>query len=217
MDDDWAAKREAMVETQIIRRGLTDPRVLAAMREVPRERFVPDHAIAQAYDDHPIPLDDTPGAEAATISQPYIVAEMVALGRIQTGMRVLDVGSGSGYQAAVIASMGARVWGIEIVPALVERSRRILEALGFGDRVQLRQGDGGLGWPEEAPFDAILVAAAPRRVPEPLKAQLAIGARLVLPVGAWWQDLQVVERTAAEDWRITSVMPVSFVPLVGAG
>jgi protein-L-isoaspartate(D-aspartate) O-methyltransferase len=197
-----------MVAEQIAARGVTDARVLRAMRVVPRHEFVPDELQPYAYDDRPLP-----NGHGQTISQPYVVAAMTELARIGEGARVLEIGTGCGYQAAVLAEVGAEVYSIEILAPLAEQAAETLARLGYG-RVTLRVGDGYQGWPEAAPFDAILVTAAPPRVPRPLKEQLAIGGRLVIPVGDAYQDLVVITRTA-DGFTEQSAFPVRFVPMVG--
>jgi len=198
-----------MVRSQIAARGIKDPRVLAAMERVPRHAFVPPELEARAYDDNPLPI-----GYGATISQPYIVALMTELASVQPGERVLDVGTGSGYQAAVLAELGAAVYGIEIVPPLAERAATVL-ARFYSDRVTVKAGDGYRGWPEHAPFDAILLAAAPEHVPEALQEQLAQGGRLVLPVGPREsQELVCIVRTK-QGFARRKVLPVRFVPMVG--
>jgi protein-L-isoaspartate(D-aspartate) O-methyltransferase len=205
---DWAGQRAAMVEEQLAGRDIVDAHVLDAMRVVPRHRFVAAKMRSAAYADRPLTI-----GHGATISQPYIVAHMIALAGVRSGHRVLDVGSGCGYQAAVAAQIGATVFGIEIVPELVEQSRVVLAELGY-DKVVIRQGDGHRGWPEHAPYDAILVGAAPERVPSALVDQLAPGGTLVLPVGQRYrQDIRIVRRTA-EGIREEVGIPVRFVPLV---
>jgi protein-L-isoaspartate(D-aspartate) O-methyltransferase len=186
---------------------VSDARVLAALRQVPRHEFVPPAYREHAYEDRPLPIE----AEQ-TISQPYIVALMSELADVQPGERVLEVGTGSGYQAAVLAQLGAEVYSIEIVEPLATSARARLERLGY--RVQVRHGDGYAGWSERAPFAAIVVTAAPPRIPEPLKEQLALGGKLVVPVGDAYQELMVVERTAA-GYVERSVAPVRFVPMTG--
>jgi len=166
-----------MFLSEIIDRGVRDRAVLEAMRRVPRHLFVPPEEIPYAYDDRPLPI-----GHEQTISQPYIVASMTELAAVAPGARVLEVGTGSGYQTAILAELGCEVWSIEIVEPLARRAAAILGRLGY-DRVHLAVGDGYGGWPEAAPFDAVLVAAAPPRVPEPLMAQLAADGRLVIPVG----------------------------------
>jgi protein-L-isoaspartate(D-aspartate) O-methyltransferase len=207
--DPTAAAREQLVERTIVRRGVRDPDVLRAMRTVPRHLFVPDDVRHLAYEDEPLPI----GLEQ-TISQPYVVAWMAELARVRPGARVLDVGTGSGYQAAVLRAIGAEVWSIEIVPELHERARRALAEAGI-EGVRLRLGDGRLGWPEAAPFDAILVAAAAEHVPPALMDQLADGGRLVVPVGTrWQQELLLLEKTDWGGLRRHTYGEVAFVPLV---
>jgi protein-L-isoaspartate(D-aspartate) O-methyltransferase len=205
---DRRAERESMVERQVATRGIHDAAVLDALRSVPRHQFVPLPARGEAYSDRPLPI----GFDQ-TISQPYIVALMTELAEVQPGDRVLEIGTGSGYQAAVLASMGCTVFTIEIVNPLAERAAETLERLGYGS-IQVRAGDGYVGWPEEAPFDAILVTAAPPRIPQPLLDQLADGGHLVAPVGEDIQHLTVVTR-AADDLNRRVVLPVRFVPMTG--
>jgi protein-L-isoaspartate(D-aspartate) O-methyltransferase len=200
--------RETMVREQIERRGIRDPRVLEAMRRVPREAFIPEALRARAFDDGPLPIGG-----GQTISQPYIVAFMSEAARIAPAGKVLEVGTGSGYQAAILAALGARVFSIEIRPELADRARRTLHETGYGE-VQVRTGDGYRGWPEEAPFDAILVTAAPDAIPDPLLEQLKPGGRLVVPVGTGTQELLRVTRTASGFDRET-LLPVRFVPMTG--
>jgi protein-L-isoaspartate(D-aspartate) O-methyltransferase len=203
-----AAERDHMVRSQIESRGVKDPEVLRALRVVPRHAFVPEALRAAAHDDRPLPI-----GEGQTISQPYIVALMTELARPAGGSKVLEVGTGSGYQAAVLAEMKAEVWSIEIVPELARRARVTLDALGYGS-VRTRVGDGYAGWPEAAPFDAIVVTAAPDHVPQPLIDQLAAGGRLVIPVGREFQSLTVLTRTGSGVTR-EEVLPVRFVPMTG--
>jgi protein-L-isoaspartate(D-aspartate) O-methyltransferase len=203
-----ADERARMVEEQIVARGVRDSAVLEAMRRVPRHEFVPERWRARAYEDQPLPI----GAEQ-TISQPYIVALMTELAAVGPGARVLEVGTGSGYQAAVLATLGAEVYTIEIVESLATSARAALARLGYG-AVRVRHGDGWRGWPEAAPFAAIVVTAAPPEVPPALLAQLAPGGRLVIPVGAADQELQVHER-AADGVHVRRVIPVRFVPMTG--
>jgi protein-L-isoaspartate(D-aspartate) O-methyltransferase len=200
--------RDEMVTTQLVRRGITNPLVLKAMREVPRHLFVPEAQRAHAYEDRALPV-----GERQTISQPYIVALMTQLARVEPGEKVLEVGTGSGYQAAVLAVMGARVYTVEIIPALIHRARKTLDSLGYRP-IEYRVGDGYRGWPEAAPFDAILVTAAPDHVPQPLVDQLAVGGHLVIPVGASVQKLTVITHTA-EGTRSEEIIPVQFVPMTG--
>ena len=204
------AARERMVKEQIESRGIKDPLTLAAMRKVPRHLFVPSASVEQAYGDFPLPI-----GQGQTISQPYIVAFMTEALGLRGGESVLEIGTGSGYQSAVLSHIAARVRTIEIVPELAEEARQRLARLGYRN-VTVRAGDGYAGWPEVAPFDAIVVTAAAPRIPEPLKQQLADGGRLVLPVGdEYQQELIVVTRRGASfDER--RVLPVRFVPMTGA-
>jgi protein-L-isoaspartate(D-aspartate) O-methyltransferase len=208
-DEDAAARRDAMVRLQIERRGVGDARVLAAMRAVPRELFVPPHLAYAAYDDRALPI----GSDQ-TISQPYMVAVMTAALRLPEGARVLEVGTGSGYQAAVLSHVAREVFTIERHPELAEEARVRLAALGCVN-VHLIVGDGTEGHAAAAPYDGILVTAGAPRVPEPLTAQLAEGGRLVIPVGtAFEQDLVTIERHG-DRLEQTSGEPCVFVPLVG--
>src|SRR4051812_30595880 len=205
------AARARMVDEQLRGRGIKDERVLAAMTAVPREEFVPEDERAAAFEDGPLPI----GA-GQTISQPWIVARMTELLEVGTADRVLDIGGGSGYQAAVLAELGCRVTSIEREPDLATQGRERLERLGYGDRVDVRVGDGTLGLPDHAPWDAIVVAAGAPAVPAPLREQLGEGRRLVIPVGSRTeQQLLVVERRGRE-WRERSEGPCVFVPLIGA-
>jgi protein-L-isoaspartate(D-aspartate) O-methyltransferase len=212
MADSIAKARAAMVARQLERRGIRDPRVLDAMRTVPREAFVPGEPRTSAYDDRALPID-----RGQTISQPYIVARMTELLEVEPGDRVLEIGTGSGYQAAVLAGLGARVVSIERHESLARAARETLRALGI-DGVEVRVGDGSRGEPEGAPWDGIIVTAGAPDVPSELREQLVIGGRLVIPVGGRWeQELLVVERRSEADWREQSDGPVVFVPLVGEG
>ena len=189
-EDSYAALRERMVDQQIKARGVVDPRVLAAMRKVPRHLFIPPHLWDQAYNDYPLPI-----GEDQTISQPYIVALMTELLEIRETDRVLEIGTGSGYQAAILAELAAAVLSIDRVGGLAEQARQVLDSLGYTN-VRIRVGDGTLGWPEEMPFDAIIVTAGAPKVPRPLTEQLALGGRLVIPVGdIWSQTLTCVRKT----------------------
>lgn len=207
--DDDAARRSRMVETQIVARGVRDPRVLAAMRKVPRHLFVDPAQRAQAYEDHPLPI---PGNQ--TISQPYIVALMTELLELQPNERVLEIGTGTGYQSTVLAELAKEVYTIEIVPELARSAAERLKELHV-DNVTVREGDGYRGWPEHAPFDAIIVTAAPERIPQPLIEQLAPGGVMVIPVGGFFQELKVFRKSA--DGRVTErdILPVRFVPMTG--
>ncbi len=202
------ALRHEMVRVQIEARGVKDPVVLEAMRSVPRHHFVPREIRQQAYTDRPLPI-----GEGQTISQPYIVALMTELSGARAGQQVLEIGTGSGYQAAVLAEIGARVRTIEILPSLAARARRDLEAAGYHG-IEYRVGDGYAGWPEAAPFDAIIVTAAPGHVPQPLVDQLKVGGRLVIPVGKAYQQLVVITRTPEGTSR-KEIIPVRFVPMTG--
>jgi protein-L-isoaspartate(D-aspartate) O-methyltransferase len=207
--DTDAARRARMVETQIVARGVRDPRVLEAMREVPRHLFVDASQRAEAYEDHPLPI---PGHQ--TISQPYIVALMTELLDLQPGETVLEIGTGSGYQSAVLAKLAREVYSIEIVPELAREAAERLKRLGYIN-VIVREGDGYRGWPEHAPFDAIIVTAAPERIPEPLLDQLAPGGRMVIPVGGFFQELKVFRKDANGKVSEKDVLPVRFVPMTG--
>jgi protein-L-isoaspartate(D-aspartate) O-methyltransferase len=204
--DSFAAARARMVETQLQGRDIRDPEVLRAMGVVPRHELVPEPLRSRAYDDGPLPI-----GEGQTISQPYVVAAMTEALELEPGQRVLEIGTGSGYQAAVLAELGVQVYSIELEPELAQRARRDLDRLGYGG-VVTRQGDGYQGWPEHAPFDAVVVTAAPERVPEALVAQLAVGGRMVVPVGRYAQDLLLL-RKQADGVTSETLMPVRFVPM----
>lgn len=206
--DPLAGARQAMVEKQIAARGVRDPRVLAAMAAVPRHELVPVSQRDHAYRDRPLPI-----GHGQTISQPYIVALMTELLELDGSERVLEIGTGSGYQTAVLAETAREVYSIEIVPELAARARGDLEGLGY-DAVHLRTGDGYRGWPEKAPFDAIVVTAAPDHVPEALVEQLAVGGRLVVPVGRFYQELVVIKREPDGIVRESGI-GVRFVPMTG--
>lgn len=198
-----------MVEEQLVARGVTDPRVLAAMRRVPRHLFVEEALRDRAYGDHPLPI-----GEGQTISQPFIVGKMTELLRLGGAEKVLEIGTGSGYQAAVLGDLCARVCTIERMPKLAQRARELLELLGYRN-VWVRVANGTLGWPDEAPFDRILVAAGGPSVPPPLFEQLAEGGRMVMPVGdATSQVLQLIEKRDGE-MRTTEHSGCVFVKLVG--
>jgi len=205
---DRAAERMRMVNSQIESRGVQDPRVLRAMREVPRHAFVPPDQKRHAYDDRPLRI-----GHGQTISQPFIVGFMTAALELDGTEKVLEIGTGSGYQAAVLAEVAGEVFTIEIVEPLARRAAVVLDSLGY-ERVRVRVGDGYRGWPEQAPFDAIMVTAAPSHIPEPLLDQLAMGGLLILPVGGAAQDLVRVRKTEAGLMR-EKVLPVRFVPMTG--
>lgn len=209
---DFAASRGAMVERQIAARGIADPHVLAAMREVPREAFVPPAEALWAYDDGPLPIE-----AGQTISQPYIVALMIEAAGIAPGARVLEIGAGSGYAAAVMGRIAARVIAIERHSTLADLATDRMRRLGYGN-VKIVHGDGSAGWPEAAPFDAILAAASGCHVPQTLLDQLRVGGRLVMPVGGTHeiQDLVRVIRVNSDMFERESLCPVRFVPLIGA-
>jgi len=205
-----AQRRARMVEVQIAGRGIVDERVLAALRSVPRERFVPARLAGQAYADRPLPI----GAEQ-TISQPFVVAMMTAAAELTDADRVLEVGTGSGYGSAVLASVSAEVWTIERHHGLADAAELRLRGLGF-DNVHGLRGDGTLGWPEAAPYDAIVVTAGGPSVPEALRSQLADGGRLVVPVGADLSNQQLIRvRRQGAEFRVDELGLVRFVPLVG--
>ncbi len=207
-DKKYESLRQQMVETQIIRRNITDQNVLKAMRTIPRHLFVSKRYQAEAYDDHPLPI-----ADGQTISQPYIVAIMTELIQIDSSSKVLEIGTGSGYQAAVLGEISNSVYSIEIIQGLAERAEQLLDSLGYKS-VQVRAGDGYKGWPEVGPFDAIIVTAAAPEIPQPLIDQLKIGGRMVIPVGESNQDLILITKNETGIVK-KSVIPVRFVPMTG--
>ena len=209
--DALQTRRERMVDWQVERRGIHDPFVTEAMRRVPREAFVADSLRDVAYEDTPLPIE-----AGQTISQPYIVALMVSAAEVKPGDRVLEIGAGSGYAAAVMASIASRVYAIERIEALSRLARERFARLGY-DNIELRTGDGTGGWPEAAPFDAILAAAGGPSVPDVLRAQLAVGGRLVMPVGETQQRQQLVKvvRIAEDRFETEPLDDVMFVPLIG--
>jgi protein-L-isoaspartate(D-aspartate) O-methyltransferase len=205
----FARERERMVEEQLVARGVTDPRVLEVMRRLPRHVFVEEALRDRAYGDHPLPIGD-----GQTISQPFIVGRMTELLRLTGREKVLEVGTGCGYQAAVLAELAARVCTMERIPRLATRARETLEGLGYRN-VWVRAGNGTLGWPDQGPFDRILVAAGGPAVPPPLFEQLGEGGRMVIPVGdATSQVLEVIEKVNGT-MRVTPDSGCSFVKLVG--
>ena len=210
-DDPFRQKRAAMVRDQIEGEGVSDPRVLSAMREVPRHLFVSASYRAKAYEPHPLPI-----GEGQTISQPYIVGFMTQILRLKATDRVLEVGTGSGYQSAVAAKIAAEVYTVEIFESLAARSRQTLSDLGFRN-VVVRQGDGYYGWEEKAPFDAIIVTCAGGHVPPPLLRQLGNGGRMILPVGGLFmtQNLVFIEKDPGGSVTHRNVLPVAFVRLLG--
>ncbi len=204
--------RERMVTEQLVeardgRALIRDERVLQAMRRVPRHEFVPGSVRGMAYEDHPLPI-----GEEQTISQPYIVALMTELAEVAPGDRVLEIGTGSGYQAAVLAELTDQVYSIEIIDSLARLADERLTHLGY--EIHVRSGDGYLGWPEASPFEAIIVTAAAPRLPERLIEQLAVGGRLVIPLGKTFQQLQVFRKTPEGVEQVRSI-PVRFVPMTG--
>lgn len=201
-------ERDRMVREQIIARGVTDTRVIEALSRVPRHEFVPESEVEEAYEDHPLPI-----GFGQTISQPYIVAFMTEALTLQPHDRVLEIGTGSGYQAAVLSKMVDKVFSIEIVEPLASRARETLQKLALTN-VAVRAGDGYQGWPEEGPFDAIILTAAPQHIPQPLLDQLAMGGRLVLPLGGIVQKLMLMKRTQ-DGWQKEELLPVAFVPMTG--
>lgn len=198
-----------MVKQQLRGRDIRDSQVLQAMQTVPRHEFVPENQRRHAYSDGPLPI-----GHGQTISQPYIVALMTQLARPKPDSRALDVGTGSGYQAAVLAEIVQQVYSIEIVSELADRSRELLKRLGYKN-IDVRSGDGYCGWFEHAPFDLIMVAAAADHVPQPLIDQLAPGGRLLIPLGKFGQELTVVVKNADGSTQRQSVVPVAFVPMTG--
>lgn len=210
-EDDFAQEREAMVETQILGRGIKDPRVLDAMRKVPRHVFVPDHLKPQAYEDRPLKI-----GSGQTISQPYMVGLMTALLDVHPGHRVLEVGTGSGYQAAILAHLTSEVYTIERIAFLSSRAREVLGQIGV-DNVSVETRDGTLGWPEKAPFDRILVTAGAPEIPVALEEQLAIGGKLVCPVGTSERQMLMIVYRTQEGWVREESVGCMFVPLIGKG
>jgi len=201
--------RQQMVENDLRGRDITDPRVLEVMGRVARQKFVPPSLEAKAYDDHPLPI-----GHGQTISQPYIVALMTQLAKTNPEAKALDIGTGSGYQAAVLAELCKEVYGIEIIEPLAEDAKQRLRRLGYGN-VTVRCGDGYRGWPEHAPFDVIVVAAAAGHVPQPLVDQLAPNGRIVIPVGRSYQELLLIEKRADGSVRQQRIAAVAFVPMTG--
>jgi protein-L-isoaspartate(D-aspartate) O-methyltransferase len=211
-EDPYADLRLAMVSQQIEARGVKDANVLQVMRSVPRHRFVPADKIAAAYEDHPLPI-----GYGQTISQPYIVALMTEALKIKPGDRVLEIGTGSGYQAAILAELGAEVYSVEILPELAQQAAERLRSLGY-DNLQVRNADGYLGWQEHAPYDAIIVTAAPDHLPQPLVSQLGDGGRMIVPIGPQGavQTLWLFEKSGG-DLQASNLGEVLFVPLTGSG
>jgi protein-L-isoaspartate(D-aspartate) O-methyltransferase len=205
---DWPSERARMVEEQLKRRDIRDPRVLSAMQSVPRHLFIPESARSGAYGDFPVPI-----GYGQTISQPYIVAFMTEALRVAPEHRVLEIGTGSGYQAAVLSVLAKEVFTIEIVDALAKRARATLADRGYRN-VEVRSGNGYLGWPEHAPYDRIMVTAAPPEVPPALVQQLKVGGLMAIPVGVGDQELRIMRR-GATGMETIATLPVRFVPMVG--
>jgi protein-L-isoaspartate(D-aspartate) O-methyltransferase len=208
----FTAAREKMIREQILGRGIIDARILNAFRKVPRHLFVAPAYRPQAYDDFALPIEAD-----QTISQPYIVAIMTSVIAPDFKKKVLEIGTGSGYQAAVLAELVREVYTIEIVPALASSSRRLLEGMGYR-HIRFRTGDGHVGWPEAAPFDGIIVTCAPDHIPAPLLEQLAVGGRMVIPISysTSVQDLLLVEKLPGGKLKKTNLIPVQFVPMIRA-
>jgi protein-L-isoaspartate(D-aspartate) O-methyltransferase len=209
----FTAARETMVRQQILKRGITDARILDVFRKVKRHLFVAPAYRSQAYGDFPLPIE-----AGQTISQPYIVAIMTSVIAPDYKKRVLEIGTGSGYQAAVLAELVREVYTIEIIPALARRSKDLLQGMGYRN-IHFRTGNGYVGWPEAAPFDGIIVTCAPDHIPAPLIDQLAVGGRMVIPISysTTVQDLLLVEKLASGKLKKTNLIPVLFVPMIRAG
>lgn len=203
----FAQKRKQMVDSQIRARGIKDPRVLAAMLKVKRHLFVPSDKRHLAYEDFPLPI-----GEGQTISQPYIVALMTELLALKGTEKILEIGTGSGYQAAILAELAREVYTIEIMEPLARQSEGLLKELNYRN-IRVKNGDGFLGWPEFSPFDRIIVTCAPGKIPPPLLEQLAEGGRLVIPVGTYWQDLKLVRKTK-DGFKEEDILSVRFVPML---
>ena len=206
--NDRADERAAMVARQLAARDIRDQRVLEAMRKVPRHLFIPKDRRDEAYEDYPVPI-----GHRQTISQPYIVGFMSEALKLKPSDRVLEIGTGSGYQAAILGELAKEVFTIEIVQPLGERSKALLAQLGYIN-IQVRVGDGYKGWPDKSPFDAIIVTAAPPRVPQPLLDQLKVGGRMIIPVGTVRQGLILIQRTKT-GYKRQNILPVAFVPMTG--
>jgi protein-L-isoaspartate(D-aspartate) O-methyltransferase len=206
-ENEFTGQRERMVDVQIQARGIKDEKVLQAMRKVPRHLFVPDNLRSYAYADEPLPI-----GEGQTISQPYIVAYMTEALELKGEDRVLEVGTGSGYQTAVLAEIAKEVYTIEIVGLLSSRARELLQKLGYTN-IHFKIGDGTFGWQENIPYDAIIVTAAPASVPKKLKEQLGIAGKMIIPVGEGFQELVLITREK-KDFKTKKLLPVRFVPLI---
>ncbi len=208
-EEQLAKMRNEMVDTQIKVRGINDQRVLEAMRKVARHEFVPEEELNGAYDDNPLPI-----GYGQTISQPYIVAYMTMMLSLQGDERVLEIGTGSGYQAAILSVLTKEVFSIEIVEPLCRQARTRLDSLGYKN-VRVLCGDGYQGWPEHAPFDAVIITAAAKEVPDPLIEQLKVGGKLIMPVGAFFQELVLLNKKADGKMEKSKLIPVRFVPMTG--
>jgi protein-L-isoaspartate(D-aspartate) O-methyltransferase len=206
--DEYMSRRWEMVENQLISRGIQDSRLIQAMLKIPRHMFVPEDLRESAYGDNPIPI----GMDQ-TISQPYIVALMTELLRLKEKEKVLEVGTGSGYQTAILAEMGCEVYTVEILEPLLQKARKALESLGY-DNIRYRTGDGYKGWEEFSPFDAIIVTAAPDHIPQPLIDQLKINGRMIIPVGDLYQELVLIKKKE-KGVDMKTITPVRFVPMTG--
>lgn len=208
MSKQWDDKANSMVKYQIEKRGITNTDILRVMRNTPRHLFVPPALASMAYDDYPIPI-----GEDQTISQPYIVALMTDLLNLKGNEEILEIGTGSGYQAAILSQLVDSVYTIEIVESLANTAKKRLDKLNYHN-VVVKHGDGYKGWPSVAPFDAIIVTAAPKEVPQTLIDQLKVGGRIVIPVGDKWQELQLITKTSSDGMKRKTVIPVRFVPMV---
>ncbi len=208
MSKQWSDKANSMVKYQIEKRGITNTDVLQVMRNTPRHLFVPPALSTMAYDDYPLPI-----GEEQTISQPYIVALMTDLLSLKGDEKILEIGTGSGYQAAVLSQLVDSVYTIEIIESLAHNSKNRLNNLNYKN-VIVKHGDGYKGWPSLAPFDAIIVTAAPKEVPQTLIDQLKVGGHIVIPVGDKWQELQLLTKLSSDKIKRKTVIPVRFVPMV---
>jgi protein-L-isoaspartate(D-aspartate) O-methyltransferase len=206
--DGYAAKRRAMVEQQVRQRGITTPSVLAAMEQVPRHLFVPESLRDKAYSNEPLVV-----GRGITIYQPYVVALMTDHLALKRGSKVLEIGTGSGYHAAVLSRIAREVYSIEIVKPVASKASKLLEGMGYNN-VEVKAGDGYQGWPDKAPFDAIILSAAPPKIPQPLVDQLKVGGKMVVPLGGFFQDLLVITKTA-DGLEKRTVIPVRLQPMSG--
>lgn len=207
--DEYVSLRKEMVQSQIVARGVKDARVIEAMLKVPRHCFVPQGMVSYAYADSALPIE-----HKQTISQPYIVAFMTEALRLKGNEKVLEIGTGSGYQAAILAELASEVYTIEIVEPLAKSAEKLLSEMGYTN-VSVKAGDGYQGWKEHAPFDAIIVTCAPDHIPLPLQEQLKVGGRMIIPVGDWAQELIYIEKVAPGKCIQKAILPVMFVPMTG--